>query len=1272
MNNDGRPDIIYVSLRRPNTITDPRDLSVVLSQPDGSYKTLASVPLSPNSRLDCFPVDLNADGKVDVVCSEFTQNSSNYQYYARTLLGNGDGTFQTALITPFGRGQGFMVNGAADFNHDGKTDLSVAYVDGSGSLYNEILIGDGSGRFTVSPSPSVGLVYGVTDIDKDGWPDLIQATGPLAYLNQHDGTFDYKASPGNDFYGCQFGDLDNDGNIDAICAYRSGSSVTSMSYKALRGRGDGTFDLANPIITPITFTGDQGMVIKIADLNHDGVPDLIASASNGLTVLLGKGNLQFGDATRYNFGVSSSFLYNQHLVDFADMDGDGDIDIITTGTDAVYIIDGRSDGTFELVRNSATAIPHTSFNSLDVNGDGRTDLISFSTPDLYLWQNKGDGALPSPQKLDLGSLSFDASNSAPAAISGDFDGDGKKDFIATATPDKMNYASHLLRGHGDGSFTPLKLDGTIANGGYQWSGTIVYDLNGDGRDDLIRTDQNFIYARMAQADGTFAPQIRSALTAQYISSTTAPFAIADFDHDGKSDAVVVFQDMFIHRGNGDGSFGAASAPIAIAYDSVSYKFLRDLEVADFDGDDNPDIAVLVPLSGGGSRVSIYYGDGTGGFSSPVNLTYPLQDYTKMTLSDLDGDGRADLLLSFDSTYLTSNSIAVVHALDKRAFGPVSRYVIGRNNPFLLIPADFNGDGFNDLVVGNNNTSWTLLLSDPGPVPGRMLTVQPEPSAIGQPFTLTGTLTPPAGSTTVPTGTVTFSIDRVSVGTANLSNGVASLNLSQTLPIGTHKVTAYWPGDGTYASIIFSATHKVTTIPVSITFDGTPSSITVGRSVPVTFKFTNGVNSPAFPPTGSYTVMDGGTQIASGTVATTATSTVINQIPLSAGTHTYTVNYSGDSNHATSVAAFTVTVNPATTTTVLRSSANPAVYGQSITLTATITPSISAEVPALLSSGSSTLTLTGLPGGPVALPVIFPAGAPANTPMVVSYSPGGTLLPGSYTLNASFSGNLNLLSSSSSMAQVVSPPPSSTTLTLTPAPSYANRPLTINVGVSGVITTPTGTVQIIDGSTALAAVPVVNGVAAYSTKTLSAGTHNLSATYGGDPNNASSSATLAAAVLPYDFTVAASPNSVSLSRSGSGSVTITATSVGGFAENVSFAVTGQPSSFTGTFAPSSLTLTAGGTGTVTLNLAGNSRAEVTWPHRLASLTKVSLAILLLPLIRRRRTVGLLTVMLCLSFLLSATGCSGGTSGPESYTLVVTATSTDSSISHSVSVPLTVTK
>jgi hypothetical protein len=371
----------------------------------------------------------------------------------------------------------------------------------------------------------------------------------------------------------------------------------------------------------------------------------------------------------------------------------------------------------------------------------------------------------------------------------------------------------------------------------------------------------------------------------------------------------------------------------------------------------------------------------------------------------------------------------------------------------------------------------------------------------------------------------------------------------------------------------------------------------------------------------------------------------------------------------------VTVNPASTVTSLRSSAAPAPYGQPITFTTTITPGVTAGAGELISSGTSTLTLTGLPGGSVTLPVVFPSGSPGNTPVVITYSPKANLAPGTYPLTAAFSGNLNLLSSSATLSQVVTPPPSTTTLTLLPTPSYANHVLTLTAKVAGIISTPTGSVQLFDGTT-LATVTLANGSASFSTRSFSTGPHSFTATYSGDANNAPSTATLAASVLPYDFALNATSSSVSLRRGTSTTVTITANSIGSLAEVVSFSVAGQPASLTATIAPATAQLTAGGAGTATLTIASTSNAALQ-QHQfpLRPLRALSLMAVLLPfsLIRRRRSrISLLTTAVALCMIAAIAGCSGGTSGPETYTLQVTAISADTSITHTLDIPVTIAK
>jgi hypothetical protein len=216
----------------------------------------------------------------------------------------------------------------------------------------------------------------------------------------------------------------------------------------------------------------------------------------------------------------------------------------------------------------------------------------------------------------------------------------------------------------------------------------------------------------------------------------------------------------------------------------------------------------------------------------------------------------------------------------------------------------------------------------------------------------------------------------------------------------------------------------------------------------------------------------------------------------------------------------------------------------------------------------------------------------------------------------------------------------------------------------------------DGTTMLATVILANGSANFSTRTFTTGSHTFTATYIGDANNAPSTATLAASVMPYDFALNATPASTSLNRSTSTTVTITANSIGSFAEGVSFSVAGQPASLTVTIDPATMQLNAGATGTAVLTIAGTSNAGLQKYHfPMRPLGASVAAALLIPFsfIRRRRNlVSLLTTVFALSLIAAIAGCSGGTSGQETYTLQVTAISAQTSIARTLSIPVTITK
>src|SRR2546422_1041400 len=186
-----------------------------------------------------------------------------------------------------------------------------------------------------------------------------------------------------------------------------------------------------------------------------------------------------------------------------------------------------------------------------------------------------------------------------------------------------------------------------------------------------------------------------------------------------------------------------------------------------------------------------------------------------------------------------------------------------------------------------------------------------------------------------------------------------------------------------------------------------------------------------------------------------------------------------------------------TSTTLTSTPNPSVFGQAVTLTATVAPVLADP---LVPTGSVTFKDGATTLGTVAL---------VNGSASLTTS---TLATGSHSLTASYSGDLEFAVSTSAVrTQTVNPGQTTTTLTSTPNPSLAGQAVTLTATVSPVapaVGTPTGTVTFSDGTTSLGVVTLVNGSASLTVSTLAVGSHPLTAAYSGGGNfQASTSATV---------------------------------------------------------------------------------------------------------------------------------------------------------------------
>src|SRR5712691_7045228 len=120
-------------------------------------------------------------------------------------------------------------------------------------------------------------------------------------------------------------------------------------------------------------TGSDPVSVAIADLNHDGFPDLVIvnSSSSDVSVLLGDGRGSFGPATRYPVGGAYPFS-----VAVGDLNGDGfpDLAVANSYSDSVSILSGDGRGGFAPPGALAVGARPYGVAMADLNSDGRADL----------------------------------------------------------------------------------------------------------------------------------------------------------------------------------------------------------------------------------------------------------------------------------------------------------------------------------------------------------------------------------------------------------------------------------------------------------------------------------------------------------------------------------------------------------------------------------------------------------------------------------------------------------------------------------------------------------------------------------------------------------------------------------------------------------------------------------------------------------------------------------------------------------------------------------
>jgi len=301
-------------------------------------------------------------------------------------------------------------------------------------------------------------------------------------------------------------------------------------------------------------------------------------------VHLGDGTGRFPRA--HDLGTASDRTYSALL---ADLDGDGDLDVITSNDrpDPGLVHLNRGDGTFAVGSTWGEAAWSTrQIQMADVNGDGALDLIvanrSGRRPGAsYLCLGLGDGRLAQPCRAF-------ANESSTSITPADLNGDGRIDLVV---PHRDGGQGHLYLQQSTRdslAFTRVPFgpaDATIRL-------TAVTDLNADGRPDIVAIDeQRGVVTFLAAADGSYgaAEWLDRADGASATDDAGRPYAlaVADIDGDGATDLIVgyVRRAPEVRYNRGDGRT-FTRVPFGDA-DGAAYGFA----IADLDRDGALDIAI---------------------------------------------------------------------------------------------------------------------------------------------------------------------------------------------------------------------------------------------------------------------------------------------------------------------------------------------------------------------------------------------------------------------------------------------------------------------------------------------------------------------------------------------------------------------------------------------------------------------------------------------------------------------------------------------------------
>jgi len=458
-------------------------------------------------------------------------------------------------------------------------------------------------------------------------------------------------------------DMDNDGDLDIICANQNASQI--MWYENL---GSGNFSAAK------TISNDVFSIKSIysSDLNGDGNVDILSAYDNKISLFYNLNGGIFQPAI--NLTSSASGAADVIAID---LDNDGDNDVIWGSNWGKQIawhenLGGGSFSAPNVITTLSSGI--TSIYSEDIDSDGLMDIISGTSNGEISWfENLGSGNFSSQQIVS-------SLNSQISSVhSEDIDGDGDMDLLSTSMGDNK---IAWYENNGGGNFAAQQI---ISNTLSDPTSINAYDIDNDGDKDIFSTisgnDEIVWFENIG--GGNFNPHV----TLSNLTKGSRKIVAGDLDGDSDLDlASASYSDDKIawYENIGGNTFGYQQ-PLSIAASNVA-----SIHSSDLDGDGKKDI---LSASSKDNKVAWYRNLGDGLFSDQIIVDSVATGAKEIHAADLNNDGTNDIIYASDNDtigwYLNNGD---------GTFNSRSIIATGVNSSRALVPADIDNDGDFDLVA----------------------------------------------------------------------------------------------------------------------------------------------------------------------------------------------------------------------------------------------------------------------------------------------------------------------------------------------------------------------------------------------------------------------------------------------------------------------------------------------------------------------------------------------------------------------------------------------